>query len=297
MAASRFARVFELAAPDAPGLISFGGQFDPALADPMHHGSPMVGVSGVGLTLQEAFSGLHRRGSRISFPTANRNRSAAQARHRRLGRQTRPDGDRVGRRPVRNARHPTGRRTFLHRATRLADGREVLAAGRHLRAPSAGAARIHAAVPVEHRIGRRSVPGGRSPARPARTDRARRGQPVVARRSVWPIDPARASAGGVAENLLRQLRQGVSPATPDMVARYHDGHRHTSVAAISCRADGSAFAFGLSARPRLEAAVRSAIVEMCQGELADAVVATKRSELGDGALKRTGSHPPAARDG
>ena len=49
IAASRFARVFELASPDAPGLFSFGAQFDPALADPLHDGSPMVGVSGVGL--------------------------------------------------------------------------------------------------------------------------------------------------------------------------------------------------------------------------------------------------------
>ena len=41
-AASRFARIFELAAPDAPGLISFGAQFDPALADSLHAGSPVV---------------------------------------------------------------------------------------------------------------------------------------------------------------------------------------------------------------------------------------------------------------
>ena len=53
--ASRFARVFELAAPDAPGLIAFGAQFDPVLADPLHQGSPLVGVSGVGLSLQQAF--------------------------------------------------------------------------------------------------------------------------------------------------------------------------------------------------------------------------------------------------
>ena len=56
-AASRFARVFELAAPDAPGLVSFGAEFDPALADPLHAGAPLVGVSGVGLSLQEAFQG------------------------------------------------------------------------------------------------------------------------------------------------------------------------------------------------------------------------------------------------
>ena len=57
MAASRFVRIFELAAPDAPGLISFGAQFYPTLADSLHAGSPVVGVSGVGLSLQEAFQG------------------------------------------------------------------------------------------------------------------------------------------------------------------------------------------------------------------------------------------------
>src|SRR3954453_13980251 len=56
-AASRFVRVFELAAPEAPGLVSFGAEFDPALADPLHAGSPTVSVSGVGLSLQEAFQG------------------------------------------------------------------------------------------------------------------------------------------------------------------------------------------------------------------------------------------------
>src|SRR3984885_10328959 len=56
-AASRFARVFQLAAPDAPGLIAFGAEFDPALADPLHAGSPLVGVSRVGLSLQQAFQG------------------------------------------------------------------------------------------------------------------------------------------------------------------------------------------------------------------------------------------------
>ena len=56
-AASRFVRVFQLAAPDAPGLIAFGAEFDPAIADPLHAGSALVGVSGVGLSLQEAFQG------------------------------------------------------------------------------------------------------------------------------------------------------------------------------------------------------------------------------------------------
>ena len=47
-AASRFTRVFQLAAPDAPGLVCFGAEFDPAIADLLHAGSPLVGVFGVG---------------------------------------------------------------------------------------------------------------------------------------------------------------------------------------------------------------------------------------------------------
>src|ERR1700722_18572025 len=57
MTASRFVRVFELAAPEAPGLVCFGAEIDPAMADPMHTGSPAVSVSGVGLSPQQAFQG------------------------------------------------------------------------------------------------------------------------------------------------------------------------------------------------------------------------------------------------
>ncbi len=56
-AASRFVRVFELGAPEAPGLVCVGAELDPAIADPLHVGSPVVSVSGVGLSLQEAFQG------------------------------------------------------------------------------------------------------------------------------------------------------------------------------------------------------------------------------------------------
>jgi ribosomal protein S12 methylthiotransferase accessory factor len=56
------------------------------------------------------------------------------------------------------------------------------------------------------------------------------------------------------------------------------------VVAISCRADGSGFAFGLAARPTLTAAACSAAVEMCQLELAYAVVEAKHREGGETAL-------------
>src|ERR1044072_9252554 len=56
-AASQFIRIFELAAPEAPGLVAFGAEVDPAAVEPLHHGSPQVSVSGIGVTMQEAFQG------------------------------------------------------------------------------------------------------------------------------------------------------------------------------------------------------------------------------------------------
>jgi ribosomal protein S12 methylthiotransferase accessory factor len=57
-----------------------------------------------------------------------------------------------------------------------------------------------------------------------------------------------------------------------------------AITALSCRPDGFGFAFGLAARRTLQAAVRSALLEMCQIELAHAVVEAKRRERGEAAL-------------
>jgi len=96
--------------------------------------------------------------------------------------------------------------------------------------------------------------------------------------------PAQHEASGTAENLLRQLRHGAPAPRRTRLLDITTDIGVPCVAAVSCKPDGSGFAVGLAARPTLEAAVRSAIIEMCQLELADAVVATKRSERGDDAL-------------
>jgi ribosomal protein S12 methylthiotransferase accessory factor len=57
-----------------------------------------------------------------------------------------------------------------------------------------------------------------------------------------------------------------------------------SVVALSCKPDGSGVAFGMSARPTLAAAARSAIKEMCQIELAYEIVDAKFRERGEAAL-------------
>jgi hypothetical protein len=53
---------------EAPGLVCFGAEIDPAMADPLHTGDPAVSVSGVGPSPQEAFQRCIWRRRRISVP-------------------------------------------------------------------------------------------------------------------------------------------------------------------------------------------------------------------------------------
>lgn len=277
-AASRFARVFELAAPDAPGLISFGAQFDPAIADPLHDGCPIVGVSGVGLSLQQAFHGCIGEGVEyLSQLQTEADVLAIDAGACGLGpmalelvaalseRRTRPE-----------------RALSLWRATRPTDGSEVwLPADICLRRPPAQREFIP---PFPLSIGSAAGPTPEAAAlhgllelieRDAASLWWRGGQ---FGRSIPPQHQV------VADNLLRQLRGGAPATRRAWLLDISTDIGIPCVAALSCKADGSGLAFGLAARPQMEAAVRSAIIEMCQLELADAVVATKRRERGDGAL-------------
>jgi ribosomal protein S12 methylthiotransferase accessory factor len=281
-AASRFKRVFELAAPDAPGLVSFGAEFDPALADPLHAGSPVVGVSGVGLSLQEAFQGCIGEGieylsqlqtgcdvletSDAGDPAAalgplGQDFLAAFAAHR-----LRPDA-----------------RLSWHRATRLTDRREVLLpADLCLRRPpgqqevkppfplstgsAAGkswdAAALHGVLElIERDAASLWWQGGN------------RGRSI----------PPQHEAYIMAEALLVRLRQNAS-ARRSWLLDITTDIGVPCVAAVSCLADGLGLAFGLAARPTLKAAARSAVLEMCQIELAHAVVEAKCRERGEAAL-------------
>jgi ribosomal protein S12 methylthiotransferase accessory factor len=87
----------------------------------------------------------------------------------------------------------------------------------------------------------------------------------------------------MAEELLPRLRQNATGRRNWLLDITTD-IGVPCVAAISCSANGSGFAFGLAARSTLIAAARSAILEMCQLELAVAVVEAKRRESGEGAL-------------
>jgi ribosomal protein S12 methylthiotransferase accessory factor len=281
-AASRFLRVFELEAPDAPGLVSLGAQFDPAIADPMHAGCPAVGVSGVGLSLREAFQGCIgegieylsqlQTGDDVLVSPGSRDPAAA------LGPQTREFLAAFSAR-----RWRADAELSWYRATRITDGNEVLLpADLCLRRP-----------PAQQEIKPPFALSTGSAAGTSWDDAALHGLLELIERdaaALWwrggrrgKLIPAGDEAQIAAQARLSRLRQHVTGRRSWLLDITTD-IGVPCVVAISCKADGSGFAFGLAARPTLTAAACSAAVEMCQLELAYAVVDAKRREGGETAL-------------
>jgi ribosomal protein S12 methylthiotransferase accessory factor len=285
-AASRFVRVFQLAAPDAPGMVAFGAEFDPAIADPLHAGSPLVGVSGVGLSLQEAFQGCIgegieylsqlQTGSDVLLPSGPGDPAA------RLGPQARDFLAAFSAHRL----HPDAELSW-HPAMRLTDrsGTEaLLPADLCLRRP-----------PDQREIEPPFPLSNGSAAGISWDAAALHGMLELIERdaaSLWwrggnrgGSIPPQHEAHIMAEALLPQLRQNVTGRRSWLLDITTD-IGVPCVAAVSCSANGFGFAFGLAARPTLMAAARSAILEMCQLELAFAVVEAKVRERGEAALNK-----------
>ena len=281
-AASKFARVFELSAPDAPGLVCFGAEFDPAIADPLHAGSLVVGVSGVGLSPQEAFQGCIGEGVEYlsQLQTASDNLFAADA----VAPAAKP-GSQVQAFLAALAAYRTRPDSELswHRAIRLGDRSEAaLPADLCLRRP-----------PDRREINPPFPLSSGSAAGPSWEAAALHGMLELIERdaaSLWWRGGRRAAEippqhqGSVdATTLLSQLRQGAS-ARRSWLLDITTDIGVPCVVSASCLKDGFGFALGLAARPTLQAAARSAVLEMCQLELALAVVEAKCRERGEAAL-------------
>ena len=277
-------RVFQLAAPDAPGLVAFGAEFDPAIAAPLHAGNPLVGVSGVGLSPREAFQGCIgegieylsqlQTGSDVLLPSGPgdpatelgpkaRDFLAAFSAHR-----LRP-----------------GAELSWHPARRLIDHREaLLPADLCLRRP-----------PDQREIQPPFPLSTGSAAGKSWDAAALHGMLELIERdaaSLWwrggnrgGSIPPQHEAHIMAEALLPQLRQNATGRRSWLLDITTD-IGVPCVAAVSCSANGFGFAFGLAARPTLKAAARSAILEMCQLELALAVVEAKCRQSGEAALNK-----------
>jgi ribosomal protein S12 methylthiotransferase accessory factor len=280
-AASKFTRIFELSAPDAPGLVALGAEIDPAVADPLHAGSPPVSVSGVGMSAQEAFQGcvgegveylsqlqstadvLDRGDWATGAPALDQEARTLIAGLERFRASADPglswfaairiaDGDKVRLPADLCLRRPTGLQEFVPPFP-LSTGS---AAG-----TSWDAAALHGLLElIERDAASLWWRGGRFG------------------RAVPP------SIEADTEQLLRELRSGASSSRRSWLLDITTDLGIPCIAALSCRPDGRGLAFGLASRLTLQAAARSAVFELCQIELAYAVIEAKRAERGDAAL-------------
>jgi ribosomal protein S12 methylthiotransferase accessory factor len=248
----------------------------------MHAGSPMVGVSGVGLSLQEAFQGCIGEGieylSQLQTGNDVLELCGPGDPAARLG----PRGPDFLAAFSPHRLHPDGKLSW-HRARRLSDRREVLLpADLCLRRP-----------PNQQEIKPPFPLGTGSAAGTSWDAAALHGVLELIERdatSLWcrggnrgKSIPPEDEAHIMAAALLPLLRQNAS-ARRSWLLDITTDIGVPCVAAVSCMPDGFGFAFGLAARPTLAAAARSAILEMCQIELAHAVVEAKCRERGEAAL-------------
>jgi ribosomal protein S12 methylthiotransferase accessory factor len=284
-AASQFIRIFELAAPEAPGLIAFGAEFDPVIADALHQGSPPVGVSGIGQTMQEAFQGCVGEGIEYLSQLQHAGDALVQT----------DDGapaaalDRPACELVTALQSRARVALTWHRARHLRDGREVLLpADLCLRRPPAAQ---DFAPPFPLSTGSAAGTSWHAAALHGLFELIERDAA-----SLWWRGGSRGRAvpPAVAANahaLLQALRASVPAPRRSWLLDITTDIGVPAVAALSCGPDGFGFAFGLAARRTLQAAARSAVLELCQIELAQAVVEAKRRERGEAALnERDRSH-------
>ena len=273
-AAAQFVRIFELGAPEAPGLSCFGAEIDPAFVDPMHRGSPLLGVSGVGFSMQEAFERCVGEGIEyLSHLQSGDDRllpSGAACRSARIL----PDfvAHRVG---------PADPQMSWYPARRLLGGSEaLLPADICLRRPEA---RRDFAVPFPLSIGSAAGTSFDSALLHGLLELLERDAA-----SLWwrgGRQPRAIDARDVdAEALLQKLRPAGLAQRQSWLLDITTDIGVPTVAAASCAPEGYGFAFGLAARTTLAAAARSAMLEMCQLELAYAVIEAKRHERGEAGL-------------
>src|SRR5262245_11398459 len=277
-AASQFIRIFELAAPEAPRLVAFGAEVDPAAVDARHHGSPPVSVSGIGVTMQEAFQGCVGEGIEYLSQLERAEDGLIVADGiEALAMHDQPARELVT--ALMSSR--AGERSWFP-ALRLSDRRQVLLpADLCLRRPPAAQEFVP---PFPLSVG--------SAAGTSFEGAGLHGLLELIERdaaSLWWRGGRRGRAvppdvEASAQALLGELRAGASSARRSWLLDITTDTGIPAVAALSCKPDGFGLAFGLAARRTLQAAARSAVLEMCQIELADAVVEAKRRERGEAAL-------------
>ena len=280
-AAATFRRLFRLPVPDAPGLVFFGAEADPARLGPHNGGLSVSGFAGSGLDPCRAFEACVGEGieylSQFAQPDDPLATGPIAAHAAALDPALLGYVEAV----LAAAGIAVDRTIAWMPVNRITDGaaswfpadlclrRAVtdfvpslkLSAG-CAAGVTPGAATLHAMLELIERDAMALWWRG-----------GRRGRAIT----------AASGAGQAAASLLAQLRR-------------EQHHRQTVLldittnlgvpvaAAFSTSPDGHRFALGLGARPTLADAACSAIFELCQSELSLHVIAAKRRESGDSAL-------------
>jgi ribosomal protein S12 methylthiotransferase accessory factor len=285
-AAAKLRRLFLLPVPDAPSLVFFGGEADPAVLGASYADLPSGSLAGSGLAPQRAFEACVGEGIEylsqfllacdpIELGSMSERCALYDADVRRFTAAVLSacgiDGERrIDWLPARLL--PAGTEVWFPAdlCVRRAAAQQDFSPPLKLSTGCAAGATLEAATlrALLELIERDAVSlwwrGGR------------RGRSIV----------QESEAGRAGAELLAQLRQG-SQERRSWLLEITTDLGVPAVASLSSRQDGYGFAFGVAARPSLAEAVRAAVFEMCQVELGLQVVAAKRHESGDEALNES----------
>jgi ribosomal protein S12 methylthiotransferase accessory factor len=278
-AAGRFPSLFQLAAPDAPGVTFFGAEVSAVGIDSTHLHQARSSASGAGLSLRQGFESCVGEGVEYlsQFETAQD----------RLQEIAIEDG---------LAAFDLSSRKMLSEFLKPSDGREPdridwieakqLSTGRSVPYPADLCLRRtveHSAVTPPFKLSSGCAAG------PSFEAAALHGMLELVERdavSLWWRGGVRGRmvalegrALATAAALVAQARGGTNTRRTWLLDITTD-LEVPSVVAVSSRRDGSGFACGFAARLTLQNAARSALMEMFQMELAYVVVEAKRQEGG-----------------
>jgi ribosomal protein S12 methylthiotransferase accessory factor len=272
-AAASFVRLFQVAAPEAPGLVFLGGEIDARLgaAGRLQRWS----ITGTGLTLRAAFESCVGEGvERLSL--------IAEAEDRVVPGMLADHA--AGFEPMTlealAAIVPANERIDWLAGTRIGDGRPALLPADLCLARDSATRGFAPPYPIG--IGCAAGPSFDAAVLHALLEAVERDaaclwwQGGARGRLIRPQDAANAEAAG----LLAALRRGREDRRTWLLDITTD-LRIPCAAAVSSGADGFGFACGTAARATLRQAVRSALLEMCQMEVAHDIVELKRRESGE----------------
>jgi ribosomal protein S12 methylthiotransferase accessory factor len=285
-AAARFRALFLLPAPDAPGLVFVGGEADPGCLGDGFSALPVGSLTGSGLTPQRAFESCVGEG--IEYLS-----------------QFVQDGDIIEAGTMLERYEPPhghgGRFIAAVLAACDVDAERPIGWVRFRRLPAGPAAWFPVDICLRRSMTQRDFTAPLKlstgcAAGTTRDDAALRAVLELIERdaaALWwrggrrgrAIAPE-SEAGKAAAALLEHLRQGSQGRSTRLLDITTDLEIPV-IAAVSAREDGRGFAFGLAARMMPADAARAAIFEMCQGELAHHVVATKQREAGEASLNES----------